>query len=131
MTTYVVFIIYETTCVVYRSHMKQSVKPSPAETAILQILWARQSCSVKAIHEELSRMKSVGYTTILKQVQRMHGKGLVSRSPGEGKSYDYQAVIGEADTKSRLFDQFVNTAFEGSWLCENSLGNASISVDLI
>ena len=111
--------------------MKQSVKPSPAETAILQILWERQSCSVKAIHEELSRTKSVGYTTILKQVQRMHGKGLVSRSPGEGKSYDYQAVIGEADTKSRLFDQFVNTAFEGSVpdLVMHALGTDKVSLD--
>jgi len=94
--------------------MTQIAKPSPAETAILQVLWEQQPCSVKAIHEALSRTKTVGYTTTLKQIQRMHDKGLVSRARGEGKSYDYSAAVNEADTKSRLFDRFVKTAFEGS-----------------
>lgn len=94
--------------------MTQIAKPSPAETAILQVLWERQPCSVKQLHQELSRTKSVGYTTTLKQVQRMHDKGLVRRAPGEGKSYNYYAAVDEADTKSRLFDRFVKTAFDGS-----------------
>jgi len=111
--------------------MTQIIKPSPAETAILQVLWERQSCSVKAIHEELSRTKSVGYTTTLKQVQRMHDKGLVSRSRGEGKSYNYRAMVTEAATKSRLFDRFVNTAFEGSVpdLVMHALGTDKASPD--
>ena len=58
--------------------MTKVIKPSPAETAILQVLWEHQPCSVKAIHAHLSRTKSVGYTTTLKQIQRMHDKGLVT-----------------------------------------------------
>jgi BlaI family penicillinase repressor len=111
--------------------MKQIAKPSPAETAILQVLWESQPCSVKAIHHTLSQSKSVGYTTTLKQIQRMHDKGLVSRARGEGKSYDYSAAVNEADTKSGLFDRFVKTAFEGSVpdLVMHALGTDKASPD--
>jgi predicted transcriptional regulator len=111
--------------------MTQAAKPSPAETAILQVLWERQPCSVKVIHQALSETKSVGYTTTLKQIQRMHDKGLVSRVRGEGKSYDYSALVSEADTKSGLFDRFVKTAFEGSVpdLVMHALGTDKASPD--
>lgn len=111
--------------------MKQIAKPSPAETAILQVLWESQPCSVKAIHHVLSQSKTVGYTTTLKQIQRMHDKGLVSRARGEGKSYDYSASVNEADTKSGLFDRFVKTAFEGSVpdLVMHALGTDKASPD--
>lgn len=111
--------------------MTQTAKPSPAETAILQVLWEDQPCSVKAIHQALSQTKSVGYTTTLKQIQRMHDKGLVSRERGEGKSYDYRALVTEADTKSGLFDRFVKTAFEGSVpdLVMHALGTDKASPD--
>lgn len=111
--------------------MTQAAKPSPAETAILQVLWEQQPCSVKAIHEALSQTKTVGYTTTLKQIQRMHDKGLVSRERGEGKSYDYSARVTETDTKSGLFDRFVKTAFEGSVpdLVMHALGTDKASPD--
>lgn len=111
--------------------MTQIAKPSPAETAILQVLWERQPCSVKAIHEVLSQSKSVGYTTTLKQIQRLHDKGLVSRARGKGKSYDYSAAVNEAETKSGLFDRFVKTAFEGSVpdLVMHALGTDKASPD--
>lgn len=111
--------------------MTQIAKPSPAETAILQVLWERQPCSVKAVHHVLSQTKSVGYTTTLKQIQRMHEKGLVFRARGEGKSYDYSAAVNEADTKSGLFDRFVKTAFEGSVpdLVMHALGTDKASPD--
>jgi len=94
--------------------MKKNRKPSDAETAILSVLWERQPCSVKDIHDALSVHKNVGYTTTLKQVQRLYDKGFLSRQRGEGKSYDYCAIISEAETKSDLFDRFVETAFGNS-----------------
>ncbi|GLQ21480.1 BlaI/MecI/CopY family transcriptional regulator [Algimonas porphyrae] len=111
--------------------MNKAIKPSPGETAILQVLWEAQPRSVKDIHEALSQTRSVGYTTTLKQIQRMFEKGLVTRERGEGKSYDYSAAVGEADTKARLFDRFVSTAFEGSVpdLVMHALGRDGASSD--
>ena len=104
-------------------------KPSIAETAILTVLWEKQPCSVKDIHAVLSQSKDVGYTTTLKQVQRMHDKGMVTRKPGDGKSFIYSAAESEADTKSALFDRFVENAFGNSVsdLVMHALGNEKTS----
>jgi len=109
--------------------MKKISKPSAAETAILTVLWEKQPCPVKDIHAILSQSKDVGYTTTLKQVQRMHDKGLVTRQPGEGKSYVYSAVDSETETKSALFDRFVENAFGNSVsdLVMHALGNEKTS----
>ena len=109
--------------------MKQKRKPSAAETAILNVLWERQPCSVKTIHDVLSATKDVGYTTTLKQVQRLYEKGMIARESGEGKSHNYRALVSEAETKSALFDRFVATAFGDSVsdLVMHALGNEKTS----
>jgi len=109
--------------------MKKSRKPSAAETAILNILWEKEPCSVKVIHEALSATKTVGYTTTLKQVQRLHEKGLLSREPGEGKSFNYRTLVGEDETKSDLFNRFVENTFGDSVseLVMHALGNEKTS----
>lgn len=105
--------------------MTKNRKPSEAETAILRILWERQPCTVKNIHENISLTKDVGYTTTLKQVQRLLDKGLVAREPGPGKSFLYRAVNSAEDTKSKLYDRFVQNAFGNSVsdLVMHALGN--------
>ena len=90
------------------------IKPSDAELEILQVLWEHQPCSVKFVHEIISKKKEVGYTTTLKQVQRMQDKGLVERERGEGKSYNYSATEKAEKTKSKLFDRLVENAFGNS-----------------
>ncbi len=109
--------------------MIKKKKPSAAETAILNVLWERQPCSVKTVHEVLSATKDVGYTTTLKQMQRLFEKGMVLREPGEGKSYNYRAAVAESETKTDLFDRFVETAFGDSVsdLVMHALGNEKTS----
>lgn len=109
--------------------MKTQKKPSAAEAAILNVLWAKQPCSIKDIHAALSATKDVGYTTTLKQIQRLHEKNMVKRVPGEGKSFLYSAAIKEDDTKTDMFDRFVETAFSNSVsdLVLHALGNEKTS----
>lgn len=104
-------------------------KPSEAEVEILQILWERQPCSVRSVHEDISRFKDVGYTTILKQLQRMQDKGLVRREPGEGKSFNYSAVETAQATQSKLLGRLLRTAFKGdvNELVMHALGDAKTS----
>lgn len=90
------------------------IKPSNAELEILQVLWEHQPCSVKFVHEIISKKKEVGYTTTLKQVQRMLDKGLVERERGAGKSFNYSATEKAEKTKSKLFDRLVENAFGNS-----------------
>ena len=87
--------------------------PSEAEMEILEVLWKIEPASVREIHEILSKSKQVGYTTTLKQIQRMLDKGMVSRT-GSGKSHQYSAVAKKIQVRKNLFQKFVDTTFEGS-----------------
>ena len=90
------------------------LQPSEAELEILQILWEHQPCTIKVVHEEISKSKDVGYTTTQKQIQRMLDKGLVGRTPGEGKSHLYTALAKKEEVRTRLFDRLVENAFGNS-----------------
>lgn len=92
----------------------ETIKPSDAELEILQVLWDQQPCSVRTVHEVLATKKEVGYTTVLKQLQRMLEKGLVQRSPGKGKSHVYQASASADEMKGKLFNRLVNNVFDSS-----------------
>lgn len=103
--------------------------PSEAEAEILQIVWDRQPVSVRAVHDQIRQSRDVGYTTVLKQLQRMLDKGLVARIPGEGKSFDYIATRPAAETRTTLLDRLVRTVFGNSTndLVMHALGSNEIS----
>ncbi len=37
------------------------IRPTESELEILQVLWAKQTASVRDVHEELSKTKEAGY----------------------------------------------------------------------
>lgn len=88
-------------------------EPSERELEILQVLWDLEPATVRDIHEEIAKKNNIGYTTTLKQIQRMFDKGLVSRKK-EGKSHLYSSKIGRNETQNNLFNKLLNTAFKGS-----------------
>ena len=107
-------------------------QPSEAELDILNIIWQRQPVTVRAVHEILIETKKVGYTTTLKQIQRMTDKGMIERV-GTGKAHQYQAIVKEEKVKENLFQKLVKTAFKGSALklVMHALGNSETSKDEI
>lgn len=84
-----------------------------AELEILQVLWEEGAATVKTIHERLGDSREVGYTTILKQMQRMYDKDMLRRTK-EGKTHLYTAVPREQEVQRSMFDRLVDTAFRGS-----------------
>ncbi len=107
--------------------------PSEAEAEILQIVWERQPVSVRDVHEEIRKTRDVGYTTVLKQLQRMLDKGLVDRIQGKGKSFDYIATQPASETRTTLLDRLVRTVFGNSTnnLVMHALGRGDVSADEI
>lgn len=102
--------------------------PTAAELEILSILWENEPLTVKEIHEELSKRKDVGYTTALKIMQNMTGKGLLKREL-KGKSHLYFAVYRKEETQNTLLNRFVDSTFGGSAssLVMQLLGNKKTS----
>jgi len=107
---------------------KEKITPTAAELEILNILWEKEPLSVKEIHGELLKKKDVGYTTALKIMQNMTGKGLLTRTLN-GKSHLYSSALKKEETQSSLLDKFIDTAFAGSAsnLMMQLLGNKKTS----
>lgn len=90
-------------------------KPTNAELAILRVLWDRGPSTVREVHESLDRTHRVGYTTVLKLLQIMDDKRLVTRDASE-RSHVYAAAVSEASTQRRLVADLAERAFGGSSL---------------
>jgi BlaI family transcriptional regulator, penicillinase repressor len=104
------------------------IKPTESELEILQVLWDRESASVRDVHEELAKRKDVGYTTTLKLMQIMLEKGIVKRDDSF-KTHIYQAAVSKEKTQKHLLGKMINTLFGGSptELVIQALGNHKAS----
>jgi BlaI family transcriptional regulator, penicillinase repressor len=104
------------------------IKPTESELEILQVLWERGTASVRDVHEELAKMKDVGYTTTLKLMQIMHEKGIVRRDDSF-KTHIYQAAVSKEKTQKHLLGKMIDTLFGGSSteLVIQALGNHKAS----
>ena len=100
------------------------IKATEKELEILQIIWSKEAVSVKDVHEALGGDESNGYTTILKMMQIMHEKGLVTRQKS-GKLHLYKAVNSLENTRQHLLEKMIHTVFQGSasQLVMSALGN--------
>ena len=88
--------------------------PTEGELAILRVLWAkREPCTVREVHDALSRTKDTAYTTVLKMMTIMADKGLVKRDE-TARSHLYRAVHPEPQVQSALLKDLMQRAFGGS-----------------
>lgn len=103
-------------------------KPTDKELEILQVLWEKGPCAVKDVHEAMGGDQSNGYTTILKFMQIMHEKGLLTRQKS-GKLHLYQAASSREKTQQQILNRMIDTVFKGSasQLILSALGNSKAS----
>jgi BlaI family transcriptional regulator, penicillinase repressor len=95
--------------------MKQEsrTQPTPSELEILQILWTRGPSTVREIHEVLGKEKDVGYTSVLKFLQIMTTKGLVTRVEDQ-RAHVYTATLPAEKTKQQFAADVLHRVFRGS-----------------
>ena len=88
-------------------------KPTESELAILNILWDRDSATVRDVYDALYRDEGAGYTTALKLLQIMHAKGLVERDDAQ-RAHVYRAAVNKQRTQTRFLSDLVQRVFDGS-----------------
>jgi BlaI family transcriptional regulator, penicillinase repressor len=93
--------------------MAKPPKPTEAELAILGVLWQRGPSTVRQVHDALNAVKKTGYTTVLKFLQIMTEKGLVTRDEAP-YAHVYQARLPQAQAQRTLVTDLLDRAFEGS-----------------
>jgi BlaI family penicillinase repressor len=88
-------------------------RPTDAELEILTVLWSRGPSTVRQVHEATTRPKPAQYTTVLKLLQIMAGKGLVRRN-ADLRAHVYEASRPKEWTQRQLAGDLLQRAFGGS-----------------
>ena len=91
--------------------MAKLKKPTEAELAILRVLWTRGSSTVREVAEAMGR--GGAYTTILKLMQIMTDKGLITRDDS-ARAHVYVAAYSEGHTQRQLVHDLLDRLFDGS-----------------
>jgi predicted transcriptional regulator len=89
-------------------------KPTDAELAILQALWAKGPSTVRQVAENMAEGgRESGYTTILKTLQIMTEKRLVVRDES-ARTHIYSAAYTEDQTQRQIVTDLLDKVFDGS-----------------
>jgi predicted transcriptional regulator len=104
--------------------------PTDAELSILKVLWERGSGTVREVLEALhaERGEEIGYTTVLKLMQIMHGKGLLVRDDSE-RTHVFRAAAPPDKTQRQVVGDLMDRMFGGSALAlvQQALGAKKVS----
>jgi len=88
-------------------------KPTDGELAILSVLWRRGPRTVREVFTEFNRTRQTGYTTVLKMLQIMAEKGLVTRDESR-KTHIYRAALAQREAQRRFVGDLLDRVFNGS-----------------
>lgn len=96
--------------------MNDDIKVTELELRILQCIWQQEdAATVNTIIENWPEQDVPGYTTVLKTLQKMEAKALVSHKK-QGKQHAYYSlVLAEQVTKGRL-STIITRMFSGNKL---------------
>jgi len=100
-------------------------RPTEGEIEILKVMWDRGPCTVREVHEDLqSANRQTAYTTTLKLMQVMHGKGLVIRDESQ-RAHRFAATVSREATERAFVGALISKLFDGSAarLVLQALGN--------
>jgi predicted transcriptional regulator len=88
-------------------------RPTAAELEILRALWSLGPSTVREVYDRLNHTKPTGYTTVLKLMQIMADKGLVTRDESS-RTHVYTARLTQGETQRQLVSDLLDRAFGGS-----------------
>ncbi len=90
-----------------------STQLTEVELQVLNVLWDRGPSPVREIHKTLEASRGTNYSTTVKMLSVMLGKGLLTRD--ESKSpHVYRAAMTRKRAGKRMLDDLVKKVYEGS-----------------
>ena len=89
-------------------------KPTAAELDLLQVLWPLGAATARQVHESMQLTRpDVTYATVLRLMQIMHTKGLLTRDESE-RSHVYAPAQPQDSLQTNLLKELMQKAFAGS-----------------
>lgn len=88
--------------------------PTPAELDLLRILWRLGPADAKQVYETLRLERAdASYATVLRQLQLMHGKGILTRDE-TARPQRYAPAIAQEKLQTSLLKDLISKVFSGS-----------------
>ncbi|HEY4083466.1 MAG TPA: BlaI/MecI/CopY family transcriptional regulator [Burkholderiaceae bacterium] len=89
-------------------------RPTAAELDLLRVLWRIGPADAKKVHEALAQERDdASYATVLRQLQLMHGKGLLKRDESQRPQL-YAPAQAQEKLQTSLLKELIAKAFAGS-----------------
>lgn len=89
-------------------------KPTTAELNLLRVIWPLGASTVKQVHEAAQKERpDMTYSTVLRLMQVMHGKGLLIRDDSQ-RSHIYAPAQAQESLRTGLLKDLIHKAFAGS-----------------
>jgi predicted transcriptional regulator len=88
-------------------------RPTDAELEILTALWSTGPATVRGVYDVINRRRTAQYSTILKFMQIMAEKGLVTRDESQ-RAHVYAPARSREWTQRQLAGDLLSRAFSGS-----------------
>jgi predicted transcriptional regulator len=89
-------------------------KPTAAELDLLQVLWPLEAATARQVHQAMQQSRpEVSYATVLRLMQIMHTKGLLTRDESE-RSHVYAPAQPQDSLQTNLLKDLMQKAFAGS-----------------
>ena len=82
-------------------------KLSALETKLMKELWTRGPCSIREIHEAVSKKERLAYTTVQTMMYRLETKGAVRRTKKIGNAHVFEATTSRASVQSRAVNELL------------------------
>jgi predicted transcriptional regulator len=88
-------------------------RPTNTELEILRIVWDLQPCTVGQIHERIAQARRTNYSTTMKMLSLMLGKGLLARDETVSP-HRYRAKFTRQLARTSLLSELIDSVYEGS-----------------
>lgn len=89
-------------------------KPTAAELDLLRLVWRLGPSTVKDVHQaRMAERPDATYATVLRLMQVMHAKGLLTRDESQ-RSHVYAAAHAQDALQTNLLKDLIQKAFAGS-----------------
>ncbi len=83
------------------------------EVHVLRYVWQEQPCTERQVWDLVRQERKIGRTTVLKTIQRLEAKGLLTRVRGVGP-VQFRAAVEERRLLPAIVARFVDRTLAGS-----------------
>ena len=89
------------------------MKLSEFELDVMQFLWDNGPLTAPEVHQMLSEVKDVTYSTVKTIIDRLEEKGAIKREKSVGRTIIYSANVAKSAISDSLLPSFLRRFFEG------------------